>query len=69
MTKADILNRLKCIYDKCTDNKAKDSILNLIVDIGSSDIIASDAYINPTLTNYFPEKEYFISSTLTTKKD
>lgn len=48
MTKADILNRLKTIHDGCSDNKTKDSILNLIVDIGSEDDFSKP---NPTITN------------------
>ena len=48
MTKADILNRLKNMHDECSDAKIKDSILNLIVDIGSEDDFSKP---NPTITN------------------
>ena len=80
MTKADLLNRLKAIYDECSEVKAKDNILSLIIDIGSDDNFNK---YNPTIANlpYYSYKSernntgtsvtdgvYSTSSTLTTKK-
>lgn len=65
MTKADILNRLKSIYDECTDDKTKDSILDFIVDIGSEDNFNKP---NSTITN-LPHYSYILEKNGTGKKE